>query len=398
MEFSQSLAKHGFRVTFVHTECNHKRVINSMANESHIGDDHIHLVSIPDGLEPGEDKNSIRLLTEAIQEFMSQKLEELIEKINQGEGGKISCLIADESCEWALEVARKNEDCEGGCLLACSSCNFGVKLGIPKLIHEGIIDNDGTVLKNQMVQLASNMPIIKSTNFVWNRMGDSTTQKIIFEKQQESEIASSRLGNSAGSLWPQDSTCLQWLDEQPPCSVIYVAFGSFTLFYQTQFQELALALELSNRPFLWVVRPDISEGTHYPQGYEERVGLNSKGLIVGWAPQQKVLSHPSVACFLSHCGWNSTMEGVSNGVPFLCWPYFADQFLNESYICDVWKVGLRFDKNKSGIITKGEIKNKVEQLLGDENYKPRASKLMEMAVTNIKEGGQSSMNFKNFIE
>ncbi|KAM2077509.1 hypothetical protein ACFX1R_025279 [Malus domestica] len=133
-----------------------------------------------------------------------------------------------------------------------------------------------------------------------------------------------------------------------------------------------------------------------PEGYQERAG--SRGLMVGWAPQQKVLSHPSIACFLSQCGWNSTLEGLSNGLPFLCWPYFDDQLLNESYICDIWKVGLRFDKNESGIITKGEIKNKMEQLLSDENFKVRASKLKEMAMNNIKEGGQSSKIFKNFIK
>nr|GEZ75554.1 putative UDP-glucuronosyl/UDP-glucosyltransferase [Tanacetum cinerariifolium] len=72
----------------------------------------------------------------------------------------------------------------------------------------------------------------------------------------------------------------------------------------------------------------------YPNGFMDRIG--SRGKIVSWAPQQEVLNHPSagkIACFMSHCGWNSTMEGVSNGVPFLCWPYFFDQFLDATYIC-----------------------------------------------------------------
>ncbi|PRQ53391.1 putative hydroxycinnamate 4-beta-glucosyltransferase [Rosa chinensis] len=120
--------------------------------------------------------------------------------------------------------------------------------------------------------------------------------------------------------------------------------------------------------------------------------------MVGWAPHQKVLAHPSIACFLSHCGWNSTLEGLSNRVHFLCWPYFADQFLDKSYICNVWKVGLKFDKNENGIIPTGEINKKVEQLLGDENFRARASKLKEMAMTRVKEGGQSNKIYKNFIE
>jgi UDP:flavonoid glycosyltransferase YjiC (YdhE family) len=119
---------------------------------------------------------------------------------------------------------------------------------------------------------------------------------------------------------------------------------------------------------------------------------------VGWAAQQKILSHPSVACFISHCGWNSAMEGVSNGIPFLCWPYFADQFLNQSYICDVWKVGLRLERDESGIISRGEIESKVEQLLGNEMLKATALDLKNIVKTSVKEGGGSNNNLKNFVE
>jgi hypothetical protein len=211
-------------------------------------------------------------------------------------------------------------------------------------------------------------------------------------------LASNRLGNSAGSFWPEDSTCLQWLNKQPSQSVIYVAFGSFTVFDRIQFQELALGLELTNRPFLWVVRPDITEDSKdaYPEGILERIG--DRGQMVGWAPQQRVLSHPSVGCFISHCGWNSTLEGVSNGVPFLTWPYFADQFLNESYICDIWKNGLKLKADDNGIIKRGEIKSKVEQVVGDEKFKARALQLKDMATESVSEGGQSHQNFKNFIK
>ncbi|GAY69472.1 hypothetical protein CUMW_289750, partial [Citrus unshiu] len=133
-------------------------------------------------------------------------------------------------------------------------------------------------------------------------------------------MASNRQGNSAGYFWREDSNCLKWLDQQQPSSVIYAAFGSLTILDQVQFQELALGLELCNRPFLWVVRPDITTDANdrYPEGFQERVA--ARGQMIIWAPQQKVLNHPSIACFLCHCGWNSTMEGVSNGIPFLCWP------------------------------------------------------------------------------
>ncbi|CAK7323021.1 unnamed protein product [Dovyalis caffra] len=429
MELSQCLAKQGFKITFVNTEYNHNRVLKALGENSIGGE--ISLVSLPDGLEPSGDRNDLGKLSKSIFQVMPGKLEELIDRINMSEEENVTCIITDWSMGWALEVAekmkiRRSIYWPAAAALLCSL------ICIPKLLSDGVIDGNGTPLKNRKIHLTPTMPEMDTANFVWACLGGFTAQKIIFDlmvKTNETAktvdriisnsaydlepgafsfapnilpigplLASNWLGDQRGYFWPEDSTCLKWLDQQPPMSVVYVAFGSFTVFDKTQFQELALGLELSNRPFLWVVRPDITTETNdaYPEGFQERVA--TRGRMIGWAPQQKVLSHPSISCFLSHCGWNSTMEGLSNGVPFLCWPYFADQFLNETYICDVWKVGLKIDKNNSGIITGEEIKNKVETVVGDENFRTRAAELKRLAKQNVGEAGYSSENFKNFIE
>ncbi|KAI6675639.1 hypothetical protein NL676_003545 [Syzygium grande] len=65
----------------------------------------------------------------------------------------------------------------------------------------------------------------------------------------------------------------------------------------------------------------------------------------------RVPIHPSVACFFTHFGWNYTPECQSNGIPLLCRPYFADQYLNRSLICDVWRVSLGEDGDENAAIT-----------------------------------------------
>ncbi|XP_050226881.1 UDP-glycosyltransferase 83A1-like [Mercurialis annua] len=431
MELSQNFVKHGFKITFVNTDYNHKRVLEN--NNELLGEEVISLVSIPDGLEPWEDRNDLGILSEAIFSVMPGKLEELIQRINDAseEDEKISCIVADLNMGWALQVAEKmNIRCAA--FWPTSAALLSFLFTVPKMIDDQIIDNNGSPLKNQMIEMAPTMPVMSTQNLLWNCIGDSATQKIIFDVVNKNNaaanladriicnsaynlepgafsltpkiqpigplLASNRQGDSSGSFWQEDSTCLKWLDQQTQKSVIYIAFGSFTVFDKTQFQELALGLELSGRPFLWVVRPDLisNDSDAYPEGFQERVG--SRGLMIRWAPQQKVLSHPSVACFLSHCGWNSTMEGVANGVPFLCWPYFADQFTNESYICDVWKVGLKFDKDENGIIRGVEIQKKVGQILSDEKIMARVLELKELAMLSVGECGQSRQVFNNFIE
>ena len=85
-------------------------------------------------------------------------------------------------------------------------------------------------------------------------------------------------------------------------------------------------------------------------------------------------------------------------MPFVCWPFFSDQFLDKSYICDVWKVGLGLDKNENGFISKEEIRKKVEQLLGSEGIRARSLKLKKVTRNNLVEGGQSSKNLEKFID
>ncbi|KAJ4707333.1 UDP-glycosyltransferase [Melia azedarach] len=429
LEFSQCLAKHGFRVTFVNSESIHNKVLKSLKGKSYIGEK-VHVVSIPDGLE---EKRGGGNMIEKILQVMPGKLEELIEEINGREGEKIACVVADGTMGWAIEVAEKLK-MKRAAVWTASAASLASSFSIPKLIHDGIINSDGTPIRKQMIQLAPNMPAMNSaTDFFWACVGDLTTQKNVFElalmntnamkkadwlfcnSTYELEpaaftiapkllpigplLASNRQGNSAGYFWAEDSNCLKWLDQQQPHSVIYVAFGSSTVFDKIQFQEIAQGLEICNRPFLWVVRSNIiTNGSNdaFPEGFQERVA--NRGQLVGWAPQQEVLSHPSVACFLSHCGWNSTMEGVSNGVPLLCLPYFAEQFLNGSYICDVWKVGVKFNKNERGIITKEEIKNKVNQVYGDEDVKARAMKLKEKVLSSVKVGGSSNQTFQDFFD
>ena len=167
------------------------------------------------------------------------------------------------------------------------------------------------------------------------------------------------------ALWKEDHKCLQWLNTQDPGSVMYVSFGSIAIMSGEQVEELALGLEGSGSRVLWVIRADLMSGASFPDGFFERT--QDRIFIVEWAPQLQVLAHASVGGFLSHCGWNSTLESISAGVPTLGWPYFSDQMLNNRCLVDKWGLGLEFerrrdDKNDS-LVTRDEVTRKVRALM-----------------------------------
>jgi len=62
--------------------------------------------------------------------------------------------------------------------------------------------------------------------------------------------------------------------------------------------------------------------------------------VRGWAPQLEILSHSSMAVYMSHCGWNSCMESLSMGVPVMVWPMHSDQPWNAVLLTEILKVGI----------------------------------------------------------
>ncbi|XP_015697218.1 UDP-glycosyltransferase 83A1-like [Oryza brachyantha] len=456
MEVAHALADRGVAVTFVNTEFNHARVVAAMSSSpvpsktefntrNGSSGRMIRLVAVPDGMGPDEDRNNLVRLTMLMQEHMAPRVEELIRRSGRGgeeEGadgdglGRITCVVADYNVgTWALDVAR-GADVRSAAVWPASAAVMASLLSIPKLIQDRIIDaEDGSALTQETFQLSPDMPVMNPAHLAWNCIGNDEGQELLFRyllagvravdecdyilcnSFRGAEAATfarfpkivpvgplltgERPGKPVGHFWrPEEDACMDWLDAQPARSVVYVAFGSFTMFDRRQFQELALGLELTGRPFLWVVRPDIVHGDvhEYPEGFLDRTA-SGRGKLVSWAPQQRVLAHPAVACFVSHCGWNSTMEGIRNGVPLVAWPYFADQFVNRAYICDIWRIGVQaVADGKSGVITKEHIAGRVEEVMGDAGMRKRVEALMAAAHESVQEGGCSHGNFDMFVE
>ncbi|XVF05421.1 hypothetical protein REPUB_Repub05bG0170600 [Reevesia pubescens] len=200
------------------------------------------------------------------------------------------------------------------------------------------------------------------------------------------------------SLVTEDTNCISWLNKQAPKSCIYVSFGSLASMDEQELTETAWGLANSRQPFLWVIRPGLVRGSDWieslPKGFQESVG--ERGCIVKWAPQKEVLAHSAVGGFWSHCGWNSTIESICEGVPMLCKPFFGDQVLNSSYICNVWKTGLELHKLERGNI-EGIIKRLMVDMEG-EDIRKKAIDLREKTALCLREGGSSCCSFNELTK
>ncbi|KAK9068443.1 hypothetical protein SSX86_012557 [Deinandra increscens subsp. villosa] len=208
-----------------------------------------------------------------------------------------------------------------------------------------------------------------------------------------------------------NNDCLTWLDNQSPKSVIFVCFGSMVRFPEAQITEIALALEESKQPFVWVVRKEgDKEIGGLPEGFEERIGRENKGLIMkGWAPQVEILQHVSVGGFLTHCGWNSVLEAAVAGVPLITWPLYADHFYNEKLVeilgigvavgADVWNPSIKIT---SPIIESQSILEAIEVLTSQsivaERIRHNSKELAMKANKVVKEGGSSLNNLNALID
>ncbi|CAN4115124.1 unnamed protein product [Withania somnifera] len=171
-----------------------------------------------------------------------------------------------------------------------------------------------------------------------------------FSKREEAS-------NSRNTAVQERHSCLSWLDSQEPNSVMYICFESMGRFSDAQLTETALAIEASNS--------------------------------YGWMPQLKILNHPATTAFMTHCGWNSTLESLTTGVPMLTWPLFAEQFYNEKLVevlgCGVAVGAEVWHKEK----TETSVKMLMNASRDGEKIRSRAKDIKAMVKRAVEKGGSS---------
>lgn len=196
---------------------------------------------------------------------------------------------------------------------------------------------------------------------------------------------------------------LKWLDEQPPSSVMLLCFGSLGTFNESQTKEIADALERSRVRFLWSIRQDPPESV-LPEGFVDRTA--GIGKVIGWAPQVEILEHPATGGFVSHCGWNSVLESLWNGVAVATWPMYAEQQLNAFEM--VVELGLAVEvsldysmfveEEAAAVVTAEEIEAGVRKLMeGSDEIKKAVMVKSEESKKAIMEGGSSFNDLNRFI-
>ncbi|KAL9326902.1 hypothetical protein ACSQ67_007547 [Phaseolus vulgaris] len=202
-------------------------------------------------------------------------------------------------------------------------------------------------------------------------------------------------------MWIPEDSCIEWLDTMPDSSVIYVSFGSLIALSQKQVDNIAVALKNSKKAFLWVIKPSDGESNHVPELPNEFLEeTKERGLVVKWCPQEKVLMHPSVACFITHCGWNSTLETLVTGVPVIAWPFWTDQATNAMLMEKVFRNGVRAKYGEDGTANVEEIERCIKDVTEGpraEEIKKRAMEMKELALRTLQEDGTSNKNINKFI-
>ncbi|CAL4902143.1 unnamed protein product [Urochloa decumbens] len=237
----------------------------------------------------------------------------------------------------------------------------------------------------------------------------------IFPKMPPLYCVGPLVAGYSGEAKEEEHKCITWLDEQPEQSVVFLCYGGTGagIHSEEQLKEMAIGLEKSGHQFLWVVRAPAPDGPEkpfdpranpdldalLPKGFLERT--SGRCLVVKlWVPQVEVLNHKAVGAFVTHCGWNSVLEGISAGVPMLSWPMYAEQRMNKVFMVEEYRVGAEVIGWQQGMVKAEEIEAKVKLVMeGEEGKRLRArvSQHKEAAAVAWEDGGSSRSAFGQFL-
>ncbi|VYS65999.1 unnamed protein product [Arabidopsis thaliana] len=422
IQLAKILHSRGFSITVIHTRFNAPKASNHPL---------FTFLQIPDGLSETETRtHDITLLLTLLNRSCESPFRECLTKLLQSadsetgeEKQRISCLIDDSGWIFTQPVAQ-SFNLPRLVLNTYKVSFFRDHFVLPQLRREMYLPLQDSeqgddpveefpplrkkdllqILDQESEQLDSYSNMIlettkASSGLIFVSTCEELDQDSLSQAREDYQVPIFTIGpshsyfpGSSSSLFTVDETCIPWLDKQEDKSVIYVSFGSISTIGEAEFMEIAWALRNSDQPFLWVVR-----GGSVVHGAEWIEQLHEKGKIVNWAPQQEVLKHQAIGGFLTHNGWNSTVESVFEGVPMICMPFVWDQLLNARFVSDVWMVGLHLE----GRIERNVIEGMIRRLFSETEGKAireRMEILKENVGRSVKPKGSAYRSLQHLID
>ncbi|BFG25817.1 hypothetical protein CerSpe_120910 [Prunus speciosa] len=451
LKFAKLLHHRGFHVTFVNTLYNHRLFLKSLGPNSLDGLPDFQFEAIPDGL-PTSDSDSTQDLAALSDSIINtnhflDSFRDLLTKLNLDAATSntcpVACIVADGFMPFSITVA-KELGIPSVSFFSIAACGFMAIKHFRALVERGFTPlKDETYLTNGYLDTVIDwIPGLKSIRLrdLPSFVRTTDTKSIVFNLGIEAtemankasavvlhtfdalerdvldalssmlplvyaigplqllvdQLPEDPLKSVGYSLWKEETGCLQWLNNKAPNSVVYVNFGSVVVMTPEQLVEFGWGLANSKHFFLWVIRPDLVIGDSAILPAEFVDETKERGLIASWCPQEQVLNHPSVGGFLTHSGWNSTVESLSAGVPMICWPFVSEQLTNCWYTCNELGCGMEIDSN----VKRDEVEKLVRELMEGEKCEKMRNKAdgwKKLAEEATGAQGSSFINLDNLV-
>ncbi|CAN6227636.1 unnamed protein product [Urochloa humidicola] len=456
LQLAKLLHARGFHITFVNNEFNHRRHLRARGPHALDATPGFRFAAIDDGL-PSSDADATQDVPSLCYSTMTTclpRFKDLLASLDADDDGSppVTCVVADSVMTFALTAAREL-GLRAATLWTASACGFVTYFHYRHLVDRGLVplpagaaSGGGSYLDETIVDWVPGAPadlrlrdfpsFVRTTDpddimlnfFIHEIAGMSQASAVAINTFDDLDSPlltamanllclpvypvgplpltvrnnvppESSVAAMGSNLWKEDNAALRWLDSRPKHSVVYVNFGSITVMSDEELAEFAWGLAATGYAFLWNVRPDLVKGggggTALPEGFA--AATEGRSILTTWCPQATVLEHEAVGVFLTHSGWNSTLESICGGVPMLCWPFFAEQQTNCRFKRTEWRIGMEI----AGDVRRGEVEVLIREAMEGEKGKEmrrRVEELRDGAVAAGRQGGAAMGNVDRLID